>query len=62
MIKRRYPLPRPDADDPRFSFGLAYDVAGMMTEHGYPELTGQDFAELQSALYGFLYETPAATS
>lgn len=56
MIKRRFPLPRPAGDDdPRFSFGLTYDVAAVLGEHGYPELTGQDFVELQAALFGFLY-------
>lgn len=50
-----YPIrPRP-ADDPRFSFGLAFDVARVLSDHGYPRLGGRDFVELQQALFGFLY-------
>ena len=52
--ERTYPLPRPD-DDPRFSFGLTYDVARVIEEAGYPKITGSDFVELQLALFKFLY-------
>lgn len=51
-----YPLPRPD-EDPRFTLGFAIDLAGVLTKHGYPELSGIDLVRLQQALYGFLYET-----
>ena len=49
-----YPLPRP-ADDPRFTVGLWIDVVKVLTEHGYPPLTGPDVVELQQALFQFLY-------
>lgn len=54
-----YPIrPRP-AEDPRFTFGLAYDVAQVLKDHGYPPVAeGRDFMELQQALFGFLYVGP----
>ncbi|MGC5018994.1 hypothetical protein [Micromonospora sp. DT47] len=52
--KRNYPMPRP-ADDPRFTFGLVIDVSQALTERGYPQPTGADLAELQQALFRFLY-------
>ena len=51
---RNYPMPRP-ADDPRFTFGLVIDVSLALTERGYPQPTGKDLAELQQALFRFLY-------
>lgn len=56
---RQYPIhPRP-GEDSRFTFGLALDVAKVLKEHGYPEITaGRDFFELQQALFGFLYVGP----
>ncbi len=59
MTERQYPIrPRSD-DDPRFTFGLALDVAKVLHEHGYPEITGGlDFVDLQQALFGFLYGGP----
>jgi hypothetical protein len=60
MSQRNYPLPRPavvaaGADDKRFTFGLTVDVAQVLTDRGYPPLTGPDLVELQQALFGFLY-------
>lgn len=59
MTERQYPIsPRPD-EDPRFTLGLALDVAKVLHEHGYPQITGgRDFVELQQALFGFLYGGP----
>lgn len=56
---RQYPIrPRP-SEDPRFTLGLALDVARVLREHGYPEVTsGRDFLELRQALFGFLYVGP----
>jgi hypothetical protein len=49
------PLDRPD-DDPRFTLGLALDVARALERAGYPPVTcGGDVVALQSALFGFLY-------
>lgn len=59
--ERQYPIrPRP-VEDPRFTFGFALDVAKVLKDHGYPEITsGRDFMELQQALFGFLYVGPDA--
>ena len=56
MTARQYPItPAPD-DDPRFTLGLALDVAAVLERHGYPKITaGLDFVDLQQALYRFLY-------
>src|SRR4051812_26928395 len=59
--ERRFPLPRPTNDTEMFSYGLAYDVAKVLAEHGYPDITsayqgaGRDFVDLQRSLFGFLY-------
>ena len=50
-----YPLPRPE-DDSRFTFGLAYDIARVLVDHGYPSLNGDDLVRLQVALIRFIYE------
>lgn len=56
--ERVYPLTAP-ADDRRFSLGLTFDVAKVLTEHGFPEITsGGDLVALQQTLYGFLYRAP----
>jgi hypothetical protein len=46
-----YPLPRPANNaDTRFSLCLAFDVATVLTRHGYPALTaGADLIRLQQA-------------
>jgi hypothetical protein len=58
-----YPIPRPGSgDDPRFSFGLALDVAAVLARHGYPAITtSADMLHLQQALFTTIYqpkETP----
>ena len=58
---RQYPISPAPADDPRFTFGLAKDVADVLATHGYPEITsGLDFVDLQQALFRFLYGPPPA--
>ncbi|WP_117215864.1 hypothetical protein [Allorhizocola rhizosphaerae] len=58
---RRYPLPRPD-DDPRFCFGLAYDVAKVLAAYGYPPVTsGGDFTHLQQHLFQAIYQQKEET-
>lgn len=55
---RVYPLPAP-ADDRRFTLGLVFDVAAVLTDHGFPPITsGGDLVALQQVLYGFLYAAP----
>lgn len=64
-MTRRYPIARP-TDDRRFTFGLALDVARVLAEHGYPQMTesyegcGADLLALQDALFGLIY-APADT-
>lgn len=59
MTERAYPIrPLPD-EDPRFTFGLTLDVAKVLTEHGYPPVTGLDMVDLRQALFGFLYGSAA---
>jgi hypothetical protein len=50
-----YPLPAPD-DDPRFTYGLIFDVADVLTSHGFPRPDGTDWAHLMTALVRFLYQ------
>jgi len=50
-----YPLPRPD-DDPRFTYGLVFDVADVLSKHGYPRPTDTDWADLMLALFRFIYQ------
>jgi hypothetical protein len=61
-VSRAYPIPRPaEGDsDPRFTFGLALDVARVLAGHGYPQVsTGPDLVKLQTALFRFIYADPA---
>lgn len=57
---RKYPLPRTESD-PRFTIGLVLDVAKLLKQHGFPELTAanaddvRDYTELQQALFNFIY-------
>jgi hypothetical protein len=55
-----YPLPAP-AHDPRFTYGLLFEVADVLARNGFPRPAGSDWAHLMTALGGFLYqqkETP----
>jgi len=54
VISSTYPLPTPPTD-PRFTFGLTYDIAKVIEAAGYPPVRGADIIELQQALYRFLY-------
>jgi hypothetical protein len=56
MTDRAYPLPRPD-DDPRFTYGLVFDIGRALERHGFPPVQhGDDIVALMSALFGFIYE------
>ena len=57
-----YPIRRPrNGDDPRFSFGLALDVAAVLARHGYPPVAaGVDLARLQQALFTVIYQPKEA--
>jgi hypothetical protein len=58
----QYPLARP-AEDPRFTFGLIYEIGKLITEHGYPRVDGGvDHVRLQQALFGFIYADEAGES
>jgi hypothetical protein len=50
-----YPLPAPAAD-PRFTYGLILDIADVLTAHGYPPPESSNWADLMSAVFGFLYQ------
>jgi hypothetical protein len=55
VSERAYPIrPKPD-EDPRFTFGLTYDIAKVLEKQGYPTISGCDFVDLQQALFRFLY-------
>ncbi|GAA1028753.1 hypothetical protein GCM10009557_14940 [Virgisporangium ochraceum] len=55
MTDRIYPLPRPD-DDPKFTYGLLFDVRQVLIDHGYPAPEhGRDLVNLQLAILDFLY-------
>lgn len=56
---RAYPI-RPRPDDSRFTVGVVAEVGAVLTRHGYPEVRGEDFTELQTTLYGFVYDGEAA--
>lgn len=55
MSTRAYPLPRPESDDPRFSFGLFFDIGKVLQEHGFPKPSGVDHVDLMMALHRFVY-------
>lgn len=53
-----YPVARPaSGDDPRFCFGLAWDVGKVLHQYGYPAVrTGPDVARIQQALFRLIYQ------
>jgi len=50
-----YPLPAP-AHDSRFTYGLIFDIADVLTRHGYPQPAGADWAHLMTALGHVIYQ------
>ena len=56
--QRCYPLSRPEhGDDPRFCFGLAYDVAKVLAAYGHPAITSSgDLLHLQQHLFHAIYQ------
>jgi hypothetical protein len=52
-----YPLPTPAGDDPRFTYGLLFDVAKVLQRNGFPQPAGADWAHLMTALGRFLYQS-----
>lgn len=56
--RRCYPLPRPEhGNDPRFCFGLAYDIAKVLAAYGYPPITASgDLLHLQQHLFRAIYQ------
>ena len=59
MTGRDYPVLRPPGEgdeDPRFTYGLVFEVADVLANHGFPPVrSGEDLVELRQALFGFLY-------
>ena len=52
-----YPLPAPADNDPRFTYGLLFDIAQVLQRNGFPQPAGTDWADLMTALGGFLYRS-----
>jgi hypothetical protein len=52
-----YPLPQPGGADPRFTYGLIFDVAEVLQRNGFPCPAGTDWAHLMTALGRFLYQS-----
>jgi len=56
MSARAYPIPHPESgEDPRFCFGLGYDIGKVLEAHGFPPVTGRDHVDLMMALFRFVY-------
>jgi hypothetical protein len=51
-----YPLPAPGGNDPRFTYGLLFDIAEVLQRNGFPQPVGTDWTDLMTALGGFLYQ------
>jgi hypothetical protein len=56
-----YPLPAPADNDPRFTYGLLFDIATVLQRNGFPQPVGTDWADLMAVLGRFLYQ-PKETS
>lgn len=55
-LPRNYPIPQPEGQDDRFTYGLALDVAAVLERHGFPPVApGADRVDLQASLYRFIY-------
>jgi hypothetical protein len=52
-----YPLPAPADNDPRFTYGLLFDIAQVLQRNGFPQPVGTDWADLMTALGRFLYHS-----
>jgi len=50
-----YPLGELD-DDPRFTYGLVFDIADVLTKHGFSRPEAGDWADLMLALWRFIYQ------
>jgi hypothetical protein len=51
-----YPLPEPSNNDPRFTYGLLFDIAEVLQRNGFPQPADTDWANLMTALGRFLYQ------
>ena len=56
-LPHAYPLARPEGqNDPRFSYGLMFEVAALIEGRGYPKIdSASDLVRLQQALFHFIY-------
>ncbi len=52
-----YPLPALDGDDPRFTYGLLFDISQVLQCNGFPQPAGTDWADLMTALGRFLHHS-----
>ncbi|MEU3458186.1 hypothetical protein ABZ671_32070 [Micromonospora sp. NPDC006766] len=51
-----YPLPEPGDADPRFTYGLLFDIAEVLQRNGFPRPASADWANLMATLGRFLYQ------
>jgi len=51
-----YPLPPPAGTDPRFTYGLLFDITDALIRNGFPRPAGTDWADLMLALHRFGYK------
>ena len=51
-----YPLPELSSADPRFTYGLIFDIAEVLQYNGSPRPEGTDWADLMTVLGRFLYD------
>lgn len=55
--ERVYPIGRPEGgEDARFKTGLWMSVVNLIEAHGFPLMSGQDAARVQSMLFRFIYD------
>lgn len=52
-----YPLPAPADNDPRFTYGMLFDIAEVLQRNGFPQTVGTDWAALMTAVGRFLYQS-----
>jgi hypothetical protein len=54
--QRTYPLGHLAGEvDPRFTYGLIFDLADLLQQHGYPPPADSDWAHLVASLHRTLY-------
>jgi hypothetical protein len=52
-----YPLPAPADNDPRFTYGMLFDIAKVLQRNGFSQPVGTDWADLMAVLGRFFYQS-----